>query len=84
MCPSTSSNDKAPAHKLNRAAEPCEADGLVRVGLALRPHGVAGELLVMPLTDDPKRFSLLEHAIFEPRPPSKGVAPKRAAPKGAE
>lgn len=36
-----------------------------RVGLFLRPHGVKGEVKVLPLTDDLRRFSKLGDAYVE-------------------
>lgn len=36
-----------------------------RIGLILRPHGVKGELKLLPLTDDLKRFSKLREAFIE-------------------
>jgi 16S rRNA processing protein RimM len=37
----------------------------VRVGLIQKPHGVRGEVSVLPLTDDPGRFRLLREVILE-------------------
>lgn len=36
-----------------------------RIGLFVRPHGVRGELKMLSLTDDPKRFSRLRDAFIE-------------------
>ena len=36
-----------------------------RIGLFLRPHGVKGELKLMPLTDDLSRFRKLSDAFIE-------------------
>ena len=36
-----------------------------RIGLFLRPHGVRGELKLLPLTDDVKRFKKLSEAYIE-------------------
>lgn len=36
-----------------------------RIGLILRPHGVHGELKLLPLTDDPARFKKLKAAYIE-------------------
>ncbi len=38
-----------------------------RIGLFLRPHGVKGEVKVLPLTDDVKRFNKLRDAFIEMR-----------------
>jgi 16S rRNA processing protein RimM len=38
--------------------------GFIRVGLIANTHGVRGELLVKPLTDDPKRFERLERVFI--------------------
>ncbi|MDR1914226.1 MAG: hypothetical protein LBQ68_07090 [Clostridiales bacterium] len=37
------------------------------IGKILKPHGLRGDVRVMPTTDDPERFSLLSHMniIFE-------------------
>lgn len=37
----------------------------LRAGLILRPHGVHGELKVLPLSDDMERFRSLTHAYLE-------------------
>lgn len=37
----------------------------LRIGQISRPHGVHGELKLMPLTDDPKRFYDLTEAFLE-------------------
>lgn len=36
-----------------------------RIGLFLRPHGVRGEVKLLPLTDDVRRFSKLKQAFIE-------------------
>ncbi len=36
-----------------------------RIGLFLRPHGVRGEVKILPLTDDLRRFSKLHDAYVE-------------------
>ncbi|MCH5278523.1 MAG: 16S rRNA processing protein RimM [Christensenellaceae bacterium] len=36
-----------------------------RIGLFLRPHGVRGELKLLPLTDDVRRFKTLKAAFIE-------------------
>lgn len=36
-----------------------------RIGLVLRPHGVRGEIKLLPLTDDPSRFKKLNDAYIE-------------------
>lgn len=36
-----------------------------RIGLFLRPHGVRGEVKLLPLTDDIRRFSKLKQAFVE-------------------
>lgn len=38
-----------------------------RIGLFLRPHGVRGEVKMLSLTDDPKRFSRVHDAYLEYR-----------------
>ena len=38
-----------------------------RIGLFLRPHGVRGEVKMLSLTDDPKRFSRVHDAYIEYR-----------------
>ena len=36
-----------------------------RIGLFLRPHGIKGELKLLPLTDNLKRFARLSDAFIE-------------------
>lgn len=36
-----------------------------RIGLILRPHGVHGEVKLLPLTDNPSRFKKLKEAYLE-------------------
>lgn len=38
-----------------------------RIGLFLRPHGVKGEVKLLPLTDDVRRFNKLSDAFIEVR-----------------
>lgn len=38
---------------------------IFRIGLILRPHGVHGEIKLLPLTDDPSRFKKLNEAFIE-------------------
>lgn len=38
-----------------------------RIGIFLRPHGIAGSIKLMPLTDDISRFSKLKDAYVEYR-----------------
>lgn len=37
----------------------------LRVGLITRPHGVHGDVKVIPLTDNPERFRDLKEAFIE-------------------
>ena len=37
----------------------------IRIGYISKTHGVRGEVLVKPLTDDPKRFELLNQVFIE-------------------
>jgi len=39
---------------------PPDPETLVQMGVVLRPHGVRGELKIVPETDDPLRFEALE------------------------
>jgi 16S rRNA processing protein RimM len=39
-------------------------DRLVTIGEIARPHGLRGDLRVVPLTDDPDRFSWLFECVF--------------------
>jgi 16S rRNA processing protein RimM len=39
-------------------------DRLVVIGEIVRPHGLRGEMRVMPLTDDPGRFERLEACVL--------------------
>lgn len=38
---------------------------MIRVGKIINCHGVKGELTVLPLTDDMRRFKKLKHALLE-------------------
>ena len=38
---------------------------IFRIGLILRPHGVHGEIKLLPLTDDTSRFKKLREAFIE-------------------
>lgn len=38
---------------------------MIRVGKIINCHGVKGELTVLPLTDDIRRFKKLKHALLE-------------------
>ena len=42
-----------------------QASGAVRIGLIVKTHGVRGEVLVKPLTDDASRFDVLTQATVE-------------------
>ena len=37
----------------------------LKVGIAVKPQGVRGEIKVVPLTDDPSRFKSLKQAIID-------------------
>lgn len=37
----------------------------LEIGIISNTHGVKGELKIMPLTDDPKRYNLLENVLVE-------------------
>ena len=39
------------------------------IGIITKPQGVAGELRVLPTTDDPERFALLDEVHLRPRAP---------------
>jgi len=39
-------------------------EDLVTVGIIIKPHGITGEVKVLPTTDDPKRFSLLNRVFL--------------------
>ncbi|MGI6150513.1 MAG: ribosome maturation factor RimM [Christensenellales bacterium] len=47
----------------------------LRIGLVLKPQGIKGELKVLPLTDDPRRFTQLKEIYLEG---AKGGYEKRA------
>lgn len=38
-----------------------------KIGLIVKPHGIKGEMRVMPLTDDPARFKRLKKVIIKDR-----------------
>ncbi len=40
-------------------------EDLVTIGVILKPHGIAGEVKVLPTTDDPRRFSLLQRVFVQ-------------------
>ncbi len=42
---------------------PTNTDSLLLVGTCGRPHGVLGEVKVIPETDDPERLAALEHVF---------------------
>jgi len=37
----------------------------LRVGKIINTHGVKGELKILPLTDDPKRYDYLEKVFID-------------------
>lgn len=43
-----------------------EPDAVLIMGWVSRPHGIRGELKVIPETDDPERFRLLETVLIKP------------------
>ena len=45
-----------------------DSDALLLVGRVGKPHGVQGEMKVVPETDDPERFADLETCYVGPRP----------------
>lgn len=47
----------------------------LRIGVVLKPQGIKGELKVLPLTDDPRRFTQLKEIYLEG---AKGGYEKRA------
>ncbi len=47
---------------------PVEPDSLILVGTCGPPHGVRGELKVIPETDDPERLADLEEMFLGPSP----------------
>lgn len=44
--------------------ENIHADDLILIGLILKPHGLAGEVKVQPLTDFPSRFQNMKRAFL--------------------
>jgi len=46
---------------------------LIRIGQILTTHGIRGEVKVLPLTDNPKRYDELEYAYLELSPEYKKV-----------
>lgn len=48
-------------------------DDLLFIGRILGTHGVKGEVSVFPLTDDPKRFSILKDCILVTESPAKKI-----------
>lgn len=45
----------------------------LRIGRILKPQGVHGQLKILPLTDDPERFSLLDEVLLENKEGMKAV-----------
>ena len=43
------------------------------IGIIVKPQGIAGELRVLPTTDDPGRFALLDEVYVRPKPPGTPV-----------
>jgi len=50
---------------MTMANPPAQKPGNVRIGLIAKAHGVRGEVSVMPLTSDPRRFELLSTVFVE-------------------
>ena len=44
-------------------------DNWFEIGIITKPQGIAGELRVLPTTDDPERFALLDEVYLRPRAP---------------
>ncbi len=49
-------------------------EGLIRIGYIKRAHGIHGELVVMPLTEDPGRYGQLHQVYVRPQQPLSGMA----------
>ena len=43
------------------------------IGIIVKPHGIAGELRILPTTDDPERFALLSEVYVRPKAPGAPV-----------
>ncbi len=52
------------------------------IGRVTRPHGVRGEMRVVPYTDDPQRFGRLDH-VYLADDPDEHPAPRRLALESA-
>ncbi|MDR1961495.1 MAG: ribosome maturation factor RimM [Gracilibacteraceae bacterium] len=59
-----------------------EREQTILVGEVLKPRGLSGELKVYPLTDDPRRFELLEEVILRGAGAEESLAVKRARTDG--
>jgi len=40
------------------------------IGIIVKPQGIAGELKILPTTDDPERFALLDEVHVRPKSPT--------------
>ena len=78
-CPATLTTTKRspldpPRHALVTSTN---TDSLLLVGTCGRPHGVQGEVKVVPETDDPERLAALEQVYL-------GATPESARPRAVE
>jgi 16S rRNA processing protein RimM len=49
---------------VTKAPEPARSQNLVAIGEITKPHGLRGEVRVIPLTDDPDRFHRLAECVL--------------------
>ena len=51
-------------------------DNWFEIGIIVKPQGIRGELRILPTTDDPERFVLLEEVYIRPKTPDTPVSYK--------
>ena len=49
-------------------------DNWFEIGIITKPQGIAGELRILPTTDDPERFALLDEVHVRPKAPGAAQA----------
>ena len=59
-------------------------DKWFEIGVIVKPQGIAGELRVLPTTDDPQRFALLDEVCVRPKAPGTPAIGKQHRAKNAD
>jgi len=52
-------------------------DNWFKIGIIVKPQGIGGELRVLPTTDDPQRFALLEDVFVRPNDSVSSFEPQK-------